>query len=94
MLLVKQDVGLGNEADDQSRLGHLVATVPVAVGAESENFDVDLCFAVVLPVVVTTTASDFLVLHFGTAADSKLAENVVEAEVGDLHCLFELSPID
>jgi len=90
---VKQDVGLENEADDQSRADRLVVDVAVVEGDE-ESFDDDLCSANVLHLEEKTNTSGFLALYFDTAADLEMAESDAEVEAGDLRCSFELSLID
>jgi hypothetical protein len=92
MLLAKQDVGLENESDDQSRANHSIVIVPVVEGVE-ENPGDDLYFANVLPLEEKKNASDFLALDFETAADLEMAESAAEVEAGDLRCSFELSLI-
>jgi hypothetical protein len=92
MLPAKQDVGLENESDDQSRADHSVVIVPVVEGVE-ENPDDDLYLANVLPLEVKANASDFLALDFETAADLEMAESAAEVEADDLRCSFELGLI-
>lgn len=91
MSLVILDVYLGIEVDDQNTVNHLVVDGAGVLGAVA-NSDVGLSFVGVLLLEETMSAFGFLALEVDIAANLKMVEIDVEAEI-DSHCSIELNLI-